>query len=103
MAALLGLPTWLFILGLLAAVVAVLYFVVRELEHDHATGDYHFTWGLGIVSLFLLGFAPGLVGVGLYLTVEREFPLHWLVGFVVIALVVIAAVGYGVQVTAVAG
>jgi hypothetical protein len=103
MAALLGLPPWLFVLGFLAAVAVILYFVVRELKTDHATGEYNFTWGLGIVVLFLLGFAPGLVGLGLYLTVERGFPFHWLVAFVVTALAVVGAVGYGVQVTAVAG
>jgi hypothetical protein len=102
MATVFGLPLWLVTLSLLAAVAGLLYFLVSGLRADHETGEYRFTWGIGVVVLFLLGFAPGLVGLGLYLTVERNYPVYWLVAFVAGSLVVVTLVSYGVQTTTVA-
>jgi len=67
---------WLFVVGGLAAFAGIFYFVWAGLKRDHATGEYDFTWGVAIVALFLMGFAPGLVGVGLYLTIDRGYPLY---------------------------
>lgn len=75
----LGLLPPLFVLGAVAAGIALVYFLVRGLQQDHETEEYHFTWGVGIVGLFLLGLAPGVVGLGLYLTVEKGYPFYWLV------------------------
>jgi hypothetical protein len=93
----LSVPIWLVALAFLSAVVGLGYFLFSGLRSDHATGDYHFTWGIGVVLLFLMGFAPGLVGLGLYLTVERGFPTYWLVSLVVLALVVLTLVSLGVE------
>jgi len=84
-----GLLIPLLVLGAVAAVVALLYFLVRGLQQDHETGEYHFTWGVGIVVLFLLGLAPGFIGLGLYLTIERGLPLYWL------ALCLLVVLGIG--------
>jgi hypothetical protein len=85
----LGLVTPVLILGAIAAGIALLYFLIRGLRQDHETGEYHFTWGVGIVVLFLLGLAPGFVGLGLYLTVERDYPFYWL------ALCLLVVLGLG--------
>ena len=69
-------PPSLFLLGIAAAFLGLLYFLYQGLRRDHTTGQYRFTWGLSIVGLFLMGFAPGLVGLGLYLTVERRYSLY---------------------------
>jgi len=95
-----GVPTWLLVLAVASAIGAVGYFLFVELRRDHDTGEYNFTWGVGVVVLFLLGFAPGLVGLGLYLTVERDYPLHWLLALVGAALAVVTAASLGVEVTA---
>lgn len=87
---------WLFGLGVAAAVVGIIYLIYAGFRDDHETGNYHFTWGVGVVSLFLLGFAPGLVGLGLYATVERDFPVHWLFVSVLTAVLIVALFGYGV-------
>lgn len=83
------------LLGVLAAVVALIYFLFRELQDDHETGEYHFTWAVGIVALFLMGFGPGLVGLGLYLTIERGYPLYWLVVGLLVAFLIVAILGFG--------
>lgn len=85
------------VLALSAAVLTLGYFFYREFRRDHETGDHHFTWGVGIVVLFVLGIAPGLVGLGLYLTTERGYPVHWLVVFAVVAVLVANALTYGVD------
>lgn len=87
----------LLILGVVAAVLAVGYFVVRGLQQDHATGEHHFTWGVSIVVLFLLGLLPGIVGVGLYLTVEKGYPLYWLVLCLVIVGGLVSLAGAGLR------
>lgn len=79
-------PGALFLLGVVVGVIAAIYFVIRSLRRDHERGDFHFTWGVGVVVLFLLGFAPGGVGLGLFLTVERHFPVYWLVLAFAVAL-----------------
>ncbi|MFC7140980.1 hypothetical protein ACFQMA_14240 [Halosimplex aquaticum] len=99
MSGVLGLPTWVVALAVVSAVVALAYFLLRGLRDDHATGQYHFTWGVGVVALFLMGFAPGLVGLGLYLAVECGYPVYWLLGLVVAALLVVTALSYGVDVS----
>lgn len=86
----LGILTLLLMLGAVAAVFALSYFLFRGLQQDHETGEYHFTWGIGIVVLFVLGLAPGFVGLGLYLTVEKDYPFYWLVLFLLIGLVIVA-------------
>jgi len=86
----LGILTPLLILGVVAAVIALSYFLFRGLQQDHETGEYHFTWGVGIVVLFVLGLAPGFVGLGLYLTVQKGYPFYWLVLFLLIGLVIVA-------------
>ncbi|AHG05262.1 hypothetical protein HALDL1_09245 [Halobacterium sp. DL1] len=96
MAPAIELPSSVFLLGALAAFLTLAYFVVRGLQADHATGDYHFTWGVGIVVLFLSGLVPGFVGVGLYLTVERGYPLYWLVLCLLVGLGILAAIGASV-------
>lgn len=80
------------ILGIGGAIVGLTYFVYRGLREDHETGEYEFTWGVAVVVLFLMGFAPGLVGVGLYLVVERGYPAHWAWIAVVLAVVLLVAV-----------
>jgi len=90
-------------LALSAAVLTLGYFFYREFRRDHRTDDHNFTWGVGVVVLFLLGIAPGLVGLGLYLTTERGYPVHWLVVFAVVALVVVSVLSYGVDTTTSAG
>ncbi|MCU4740973.1 hypothetical protein OB955_13265 [Halobacteria archaeon AArc-m2/3/4] len=89
----------LLVLGVAAAFAALVYFLFRGLQQDHETGEYHFTWAVGIVALFLLGFAPGIVGFGLYLTVERGYPIHWLVVCLLVVFVVLAILGLGVYST----
>ncbi|WP_440766607.1 hypothetical protein [Natronorubrum sp. DTA7] len=90
-----GILNAFFLLGILAAVLAAIYFVFRRLQDDHATGEYHFTWAVGIVVLFLLGLAPGFVGLGLYLTIEREYPLYWLVLCLLLVFVILIFAGFG--------
>lgn len=85
--------TALLLLGVVAAAVATLYFLFRGLRQDHSTGEYHFTWGVGIVVLFLLGLAPGFVGVGLYLTVERNYPFYWLALCVLVVVAILVVTG----------
>lgn len=85
----------LLVFAVVAAAIALLYFLIQGLRRDHETGEYHFTWGVGIVVLFLLGLAPGFVGLGLYLTVEREYPVYWL-ALCLLAAVVLGAVGLAV-------
>lgn len=92
-----GIPNILIILGIVAAVVALAYFVLSGLRRDHATGDYHFTWGVGIVLLFLLGFVPGIVGLGLYLTVEKHYPIYWLVFCLLVGGSILLVAGTGVN------
>jgi len=38
----------LFILGVVVAVIALIYFLFRGLQQDHETGEYHFT---GVLEL----------------------------------------------------
>ncbi len=83
-------------LALSAGVLTLGYFFYREFRRDHETGDHQFTWGVGIVVLFVLGIAPGIVGLGLYLTTERGYPVHWLVVFTLVALLVVNVLTYGV-------
>jgi|AntDeeMinimDraft_4_1070355.scaffolds.fasta_scaffold00370_24 hypothetical protein len=89
---------WLFVVGGLAAFAGIFYFVWAGLKRDHATGEYDFTWGVAIVALFLMGFAPGLVGVGLYLTIDRGYPLYVLVGAAFLGLAVFVVLGWAVSV-----
>ena len=70
----------LFILGVVAAVIALIYFLFRGLQQDHETGEYHFTWGVGIV------------GLGLYLIVEKGYPFYWLFICLLIVLVILVAI-----------
>lgn len=85
-----GMLNTLLVLGVVAAVIALIYFLFRGLQQDHETGEYHFTWGVGVVVLFLLGLAPGFVGLGLYLTIEKNYPSYWLALCLLVALVIVA-------------
>lgn len=87
----------LFILGGLAAFAGIFYFLWKGLKQDHQTGTYDFTWGVAIVVLFLLGFAPGLVGVGLYLTVDRGYPTYLAAGAAFLALGIVIVLGWAVS------
>lgn len=89
----------LYALGVVTVVLGFFYWVYREFRVDYETGEYHFTWGVGVVALFAMGFAPGLVGVGLYLTAERGYPIHWLFASVVASLLLIGLLTYGVDTT----
>lgn len=84
------------LVGILTAIATLVYFLFRELQQDHETGEYHFTWGCGIVVLFLLGLAPGFVGLGLYLTIQRQYPLYWLVLCLFVVVLIVSFVSYGV-------
>ena len=86
-------------LALSAGVLTLGYFFYREFRRDHETGDHQFTWGVGIVVLFVLGIGPGIVGLGLYLTTERGYPVHWLVVFTAVALLVVNVLTFGVDAT----
>lgn len=89
-----GLLFALAVLGFGGALVGLAYFVYRGLQTDHETGDYEFTWGVAVVLLFLMGFGPGLVGAGLYLVVERDYPAHWAWLGIVLGLGVLVVAGY---------
>lgn len=84
-------------LGFFAAILGLVYFLFTGLRSDHERREYGFTWGVAVVVLFLMGFAPGVVAVGLYLVVEHDYPAHWLLAAVVLAFAVVGAVGLGVQ------
>lgn len=84
----------LVLLGFVAAIATLAYFLYRGLRTDHETGEYAFTWGVGVVVLFLMGFAPGLVGAGLYFVVERGYPAHWAWLGIVFGLAVVVVAGY---------
>lgn len=43
----------------------------------------------------MLGLAPGVVGLGLYLTVERQYPLYWLVLCLFAVVLLLVIVGFG--------
>lgn len=96
MVAAFGIPRPLVVLGLITAALALTYFVLRGLQQDHQTSEYHFTWGVGIVVLFLLGFAPGFIGLGLYLTVEKHYPIYWLVLCLFVVIFILLITGTGV-------
>lgn len=76
------------VLGGLAALFGIGYFLYREVHAGDATTDNEFTWAVAIVLLFLHGVAPGLIATGLYGVVEREFSARWMLGSLVAALVV---------------
>jgi drug/metabolite transporter (DMT)-like permease len=90
-------PPGLFLLGVAAAFLGLLCFLYQGLRRDHTTGQCHFTWGLSIVGLFLMGFALGLVGFDLYLTVERRYSPYWPSVFVLVALSLVAVLGFGID------
>lgn len=84
----------LLFLGIVAATIVGVVFIYRGVSRDHKVGKYHFSWAVGLVLLFLLGFAPGLVGLGLYLTVERKYPpkvMFALVGATLLLVFVLGA------------
>lgn len=90
-----GILNTLFLLGVVAAILSLIYFVLRGLQQDHRTGEYHFTWGVGIVALFLMGLAPGVVGLGLYLTIEKRYPIYWLVLCLLLVAGIVGFAGIG--------
>ena len=84
------------VLFLAAALTAYLMFRITEAEHE--TREYAWTWAIAIGILFLMGVGPALVGIGLYLTVERGYPFYWLllfaaVGFVIAGVLVMVGLG----------
>ncbi len=79
-AALLGL---LFVGGALVA-----WTVFRVTRHEHESKEYAWTWAIGIGILFLMGVGPALVGIGLYLAIERGYPLYWLLAFAAVGFIV---------------
>lgn len=44
-----------------------------------------------------MGIGPAAVGIGLYLTVERNYPLYWLLALVVADLLALLGLGMAVS------
>lgn len=83
--------------ALLVGIVAVIVLALLGHWLWHArdsmtasSGEYTTAWLLGCGALVLMGGAPGLVGIALYLTVERDLPVDALVVISVLSLVVFA-------------
>ncbi|WP_132058438.1 hypothetical protein [Halorussus amylolyticus] len=89
------------LLAVVVVAAGLAYLAYREFRHDYESGEYHFTWGVGVVVLFLQGLAPGVVGLGLYLTTERGYPVHWLFASVVVSLLIFGFLDVGASATAV--
>ena len=89
----------LLLLGaLFLAAASVAYLMFRVTKEEHETREYAWTWAIAIGILFFMGIGPALVGVGLYLAVERGYPFYWLLLFAAGGLVIggiLAVVGLG--------
>jgi len=57
-----------------------------------SSGDYTVAWVLGCGALIVMGGAPGIVGLGLYLTVERDLAIDVLL---VLTTAAVALFGIG--------
>ena len=89
----------IFVLGVLfLAAALVAYLMFRITREEHETRAYAWTWAIAIGILFFMGIGPALVGIGLYLTIERGYPFYWLLLFAAIGLVIagiLAVIGLG--------
>lgn len=65
----------------------------RVTKREHETGTYAVTWAIAIGALFLMGVGPAAVGIGLYLTVERNYPTYWLLALAVTGLLAMLGLG----------
>ncbi len=74
------------LLALVGATVSYAMFQVTREEHE--SREYAWTWAIAIGVLFLMGIGPALVGIGLYLTVERDYPLYWLLALAAVGIIV---------------
>lgn len=87
---LVGMIGWnVLVLGvLILGAAAVTYTMFRVAQDEHESREYAWTWAIGIGVLFLMGIGPALVGVGLYLAIERGYPLYWLLALAAAGIVV---------------
>lgn len=77
------------VLGVLVLGAAVVtYTMFRVAQAEHESREYAWTWAIGVGVLFLMGIGPALVGVGLYLAIERGYPLYWLLALAAVGIVV---------------
>lgn len=81
-------PNALVLAVLVFGATAVAYTMFRITQAEHESREYAWTWAIGIGLLFLMGIGPALVGIGLYLAVERGYPLYWLLAFAVVGLII---------------
>lgn len=84
-------------ISLLVGSVLIGYLTYKITKREHEDREYALTWAIGIGFLFLMGIGPAAVGIGLYLTVERNYPLYWLLALAVAGL--LASVGLTLAVT----
>ncbi|QRY22489.1 hypothetical protein JT689_10805 [Halobacterium sp. GSL-19] len=83
--------------ALLVGVIAVIVLALLSYWLWHAkdsmtasSGENTTAWLLGCGALVLMGGAPGLVGIDLYLTVERDLPVDALIITSILSLAVFA-------------
>ena len=81
-------PSVLVLVALTLAAAAVSYVMFRVTREEHESREYAWTWAIAIGVLFLMGIGPALVGIGLYLTVERDYPLYWLLALAAVGILV---------------
>lgn len=84
-------------LVLLVGSVVAAFLTYQVTKREHEAREYAITWALGIAVLFLMGIGPAAVGVGLYVTVERDYPMYWLLALAVSGL--LAVVGLTLSVS----
>ena len=87
------------VLGVLfLAAATITYLMFRITKDEHETREYAWTWAIAIGILFFMGIGPALVGLGLYLTIERGYPFYWLLLFAAVGLIIagiLAIIGLG--------
>jgi cytochrome c oxidase assembly factor CtaG len=81
-------PSSLLVGGIVLGVVVLLGYWARwtTMELSPSDGEHTLAWLLGCLALVTMGGAPLLVGIGLYLTVERDAPLDALVIVVLLSV-----------------
>ncbi len=84
-------------IALLVGSIVAGYFTYQITKREHEAREYAVTWALGIGALFLMGIGPAAVGIGLYLTVERNYPLYWLLALAVAGLLALLGLGMAVS------
>ncbi|SNR25505.1 hypothetical protein [Halorubrum vacuolatum] len=81
-------PPALVLAALTLAAAAVTYVMFQLTREEHESREYAWTWAIAIGILFLMGIGPALVGIGLYLTIERGYPLYWLLALAAVGIIV---------------